>query len=68
MICQLTTKMSTFSKPFFPCEICFFWVLNTNIMPDLHILQRYQDKVGLYQERENYDFRNFIKKFLQKNK
>ena len=37
-----------------------------NITLDLHILHRYQDKIGSYQDRENYNFRNFIKKFQQK--
>ena len=54
-----------FFKTFFPCEICFL-ALNMNITLDLHILHRYQDKIGLYQDRENYNFRNFIKKFQQK--
>ena len=40
--------------------------MNTNITPDLHILHRYQDKFGLYQEWENYNFRNFIKNFYRK--
>ena len=55
-----------FFKTVFSLLSLFFWVMNTNITPDLHILHRYQDKFGLYQEWENYNFRNFIKKFLQK--
>ena len=47
-----------------------FGILNMNLTPVCHILHFYQDNAGfsnfLYQDRENYNFKNLFKKFTKK--
>ena len=57
--------MSTFSKPFFLVKSVFLGSEYEYNARSSYIA-RYQDKVGLYQKRENYNFRNFIKNFYKK--